>query len=171
LYRFNEKELKLEQECVLMEHVQAVDPTLIYRDGRWNLFFTQKDFPSVKLYRYVAEELKGEYYPHHANPVKVDCADARMAGAFIELEGNLIRPAQECGRYYGVAVRLNHVDTFTGEQYKETPYDTIKPFEHSKYKQGFHTLNGNDTMTVFDGKRWRFTLSGLFHQVRIKMHV
>lgn len=170
LYRFNEKELKLEQECVLMEHVRAVDPTLIHRDGRWNLFFTQKDFPSVKLYRYVAEDLKGEYHPHHANPVKVDCADARMAGAFFELDGDLVRPAQDCVRYYGKAVHLNRVDSFTNEEYRETQFDTIKPFVHSKYKQGFHTLNGNDTITVFDGKRWRFTLFGMFHQVRIRIH-
>ena len=170
LYRFNEKELKLEQECVLMEHIRAVDPTLIYRDGLWNLFFTQKDFPSVKLYRYVAEDLKGTYYPHHANPIKVDCADARMAGAFFELNGDLIRPAQECVRYYGTAVNLNRVQVFTRSEYRETQYDTIKPFVHSKYKQGFHTLNGNDIVTVFDGKRWRFTLFGMFHQVRNKMH-
>ena len=170
LYRFNEKELKLEQECVLMEHIRAVDPTLIYRDGRWNLFLTQKDFPSVKLYRYVAEDLKGPYYPHHANPIKVDCADARMAGAFIEMDGDLIRPAQECVRYYGTAICLNRVDAFTNEEYRETQYDKIKPFAHSRYKQGFHTLNGNDVITVFDGKRWRFTLFGMFHQVRNKMH-
>lgn len=170
LYRFNEKELKLEQECVLIEHIRAIDPTLIYHDGRWNLFFTQKDFPSVKLYRYVAENLKGDYRPHHANPIKVDCADARMAGAFFELDGELIRPAQQCGRYYGMAVNLNHVDRFTDKEYVEAQYDTIKPFAHSKYKQGFHTLNGNDTITVFDGKRWRFTLLGMFHQIRIKLH-
>ncbi len=170
LYHFNEKELKLEQECVLIEHIRAIDPTLIYRDGCWNLFFTQKDFPSVKLYRYVAEDLKGDYRPHHANPIKVDCADARMAGAFFEMDGELIRPAQQCGRYYGMAVNLNHVDQFTNKEYVEAQYDTIKPFAHSKYKQGFHTLNGNDTITVFDGKRWRFTLFGMFHQVRIKLH-
>ncbi|MBO7084196.1 MAG: hypothetical protein J6W30_10165 [Bacteroidales bacterium] len=170
LYRFNEKELKLEQECVLMEHVRAIDPTLIYRDGKWNLFFTQKDFPSVKLYRFVAEDLKGTYYPHHGNPVKVDCADARMAGAFFELDGDLIRPAQECVRYYGTAVNLNRVDALTDKEYIETQYDKIKPFVHSKYKQGFHTLNGNEVVTVFDAKRWRFTLFGMFHQVRNKMH-
>lgn len=168
LYRFNEKELKLEQECVLMERIRAVDPTLIYHDGRWNLFFTQKDYPSVKLYRYVAEDLKGDYLPHHANPIKVDCADARMAGAFFELDGELIRPAQECVRYYGTAVCLNRVDVFSDTDYKETQFDKIKPFTYSHLKQGFHTLNGNDTVTVFDGKRWKFTLFGMFRQVRNK---
>lgn len=168
LYRFNEKELKLEQECVLMEHVEAVDPTLLYRDGRWNLFFTQKDQPSVKLYRYVAEDLKGPYQPFYANPVKVDCADARMAGAFFEWNGNLMRPAQECVRYYGTAVCLNRVDVLNEHQYEETQVSKIEPFANSKFKKGLHTLNGNEEVTVFDGKRWLFTFIGMWRQVRTK---
>lgn len=168
LYRFNEKKMVLEQEGVLMEHVRAIDPTLCYRDGRWNLFFTQKDYPSVKLYRYVSNELKGDYMPYFGNPVKVDCADARMAGAFFTLDGKLLRPAQECCRYYGTAVCLNQIDSMNDLEYSEKQIDKIQPFRGGKFKQGFHTLNGNDTMTVFDGKRWIFTFSGLSHQMKLK---
>ena len=168
LYRFNEKDLVLEQECVLMEHIQAVDPTLVFREGKWNLFFTQKDQPSVKLYRFVADDLKGPYLPHHSNPIKVDCADARMAGAFFEWKGDLVRPAQECVRYYGTAVVLNRVDIFDDNEYDETEIDKIKPFDHSKFNKGLHTLNGNDTVTVIDGKRWLFTFIGMWRQIRTK---
>jgi hypothetical protein len=168
LYRFNEKAMKLEQECVLMEHVRAVDPTLLYRDGRWNLFFTQKDFPSVKLYRYLADDLRGPYAPFFGNPVKVDCADARPAGSFFELHGVLVRPAQDCVRYYGNAVHLNRVDRLDETAFEESIMDTVAPFASSSFKQGLHTLNGNSTLTVFDGKRWRFTLSGFFRQWRVK---
>ena len=170
LYRFDEKTLTLEQECVLIEPIQAVDPTLCYKDGLWNLFFTQKDQPSVKLYRYVAKDLKGPYLPFFDNPVKVDCADARMAGAFFELDGKLVRPAQECLRYYGTAVCLNEVTRLDEQGFEETQIDKIKPFIHSHFKQGLHTLNGNATLTVFDGKRWRFTLPGMKHQVENKLH-
>jgi hypothetical protein len=168
LYRFNEKAMKLEQECVLMEHVRAVDPTLLFRDGRWNLFFTQKDFPSVKLYRYLADDLHGPYVPFFGNPVKVDCADARPAGSFFELHGVLVRPAQDCVRYYGNAVHLNRVDRLDEDTFEESIMDTVAPFASSSFKQGLHTLNGNGTLTVFDGKRWRFTLSGFFRQWRVK---
>ena len=168
LYRFNEKDLKLEQECVLVEHVRAVDPTLVEREGKWNLFFTRKDQPSVKLYRYVADDLKGPYLPHHANPIKVDCADARMAGSFFEWNGQLVRPAQECVRYYGTAVCLNRVDTFDNLHYEETQIDKIQPVKNSKFKKGLHTLNGNDQVTVIDGKRWLFTFIGMWRQVRTK---
>ena len=168
LYKFNEKKLVLEQDGVLMEHVRAIDPTLYYLDGRWNLFFTQKEFPSVKLYRYVSDELKGEYEPFFGNPVKVDCADARMAGSFFMHNDKLIRPAQECCRYYGTSVCLNQVEAMNDKEYVEKQIDKIQPFRGSKFKQGFHTLNGNETMTVFDGKRWIFTFSGFFHQLRNK---
>lgn len=168
LYRFNEKDLKLEQECALMEHIQAVDPTLVFHEGRWNLFFTQKDQPSVKLYRYVADDLKGPYEPHPLNPVKVDCADARMAGAFFEWNDQLVRPAQECVRYYGTAVCLNRVDVFDNLHYEETQIDKIQPVKTSKFKKGLHTINGNDQVTVIDGKRWLFTFIGMWHQVRTK---
>ena len=104
LYRFDEETLKLEPVCALLEDIQAVDPTLVFHDGCWNLFLTLKDFPSVKLYRYTASDMKGPYTPFYNNPVKVDCADARMAGSFFEVDGDLIRPAQECTRYYGTAV-------------------------------------------------------------------
>lgn len=168
LYRFNEKAMKLEQDCVLLERMRVVDPTLLQRDGKWNLFFTQKDFPSVKLYRYVADDLRGPYEPFFANPVKVDCADARMAGAFFEMNGVLIRPAQHCVRYYGTAVCLNRVDRLDDIAFQETLIDTIEPLPGSRFQQGLHTLNGNDTITVLDGKRWQFTLSGFFEQWRLK---
>ncbi len=168
LYKFNEKELKLEQECVLMEHIQAVDPTLIFHEGKWNLFFTQKDQPSVKLYRYVAEDLRGPYEPSPLNPIKVDCTDARMAGAFFERDGQLMRPAQECIRYYGTAVRLNRIDRFDELHYEETQIDQIQPIKESKFNKGLHTLNGNEQVTVIDGKRWLFTFIGMWHQVRQK---
>lgn len=151
-----------------MEHIQAVDPTLVFHDGRWNLFFTQKDQPSVKLYRYVADDLRGPYEAHPLNPVKVDCAGARMAGAFFEWNDQLIRPAQECIRYYGTAVCLNRVEVFDNLHYEETQIDKIQPITTSKFKKGLHTINGNEQVTVIDGKRWLFTFIGMWHQVRQK---
>ena len=110
LYRFNEDTLKLEFDSVLLDGIRAVDPTLLFDNGTWNLFLTQKDFPSVKLYRYLSDDLRGPYTPFAGNPVKVDCANARMAGNFFEYNGQLTRPAQECIRYYGTAVNLNTVN-------------------------------------------------------------
>lgn len=169
LYRFDEEALKMVPECVLLEQIQVIDPTLVYHEGCWNLFFTQKDYPSVKLYRFTADNLRGPYKPFYGNPVKVDCANARMAGSFIEQDGDLIRPAQECMKYYGTAVCLNRVQQLSESRYREIEIAKIHPFMDSRFKQGLHTLNGNEAITVFDGKRWIFTFSGMFHQLGNKM--
>lgn len=168
LYRFDEDKLALAEDCVLLDGIKAVDSTLCFRDGKWNLFLTQKDFASVKLYRFIANDLRGPYQAYYNNPVKIDCGDARMAGAFIDLGDRLLRPAQRCVRYYGTAVCLNEVSEMSDDRYSEVVITHIVPFSKSHFGRGLHTLNGNDSMTVFDGKRFSFTIAGMFHQIGLK---
>ena len=168
LYRFNEDELKLEKDSVLMENIQAVDPTLYFKDGKWNLFLGLQKYSNIKLFRYLSDELRGPYEPYYNNPIKTDCQNARMAGAFFTDGESLIRPGQESVRYYGTAVRLNEIQVLSDDYYTESQISRIEPFNKCQFKQGLHTLNGNETMTVIDGKRFFFTFSGLFHQLKLK---
>ena len=168
LYRFNENELKLEKDSVLMENIQAVDPTLNFKDGKWNLFFGLQKYSNIKLFRYLSDDLRGPYEPYYNNPIKTDCQNARMAGAFFTDGESLIRPGQESVRYYGTAVRLNEVQVLSEDYFTESQIIRIEPFSNCQFKQGLHTLNGNETMTVIDGKRFFFTFSGLFHQLKLK---
>ena len=168
LYRFNEERLALEQDAVLLENISAVDSTLYFKDGKWNLFFGLQKYSNIKLFRYLADDLRGPYEPYYNNPIKTDCQDARMAGAFINNGETLIRPGQESIRYYGTAVRLNEVQVMSEDYYSEAQIGRIEPFSKSQFNQGLHTLNGNETMTVIDGKRFFFTFSGLFHQLKLK---
>lgn len=168
LYRFNEDELKLEKDSVLMENIQAVDPTLYFKNGKWNLFLGLQKYSNIKLFRYLSDELRGPYEPYYNNPIKTDCQNARMAGAFFTDGESLIRPGQESVRYYGTAVRLNEVQVLSDDYFTESQISRIEPFNKCQFKQGLHTLNGNETMTVIDGKRFFFTFSGLFHQLKLK---
>lgn len=70
LYRFDEDKLALTEDCVLLDGIKAVDSTLCFKDGKWNLFLTQKDFASVKLYRFISNDLRGPFQAYYNNPVK-----------------------------------------------------------------------------------------------------
>ena len=169
LYRFNEKELILEKDSVLMENIRAIDPTLYFKDGKWNLFLGLQKYSNIKLFRYLSNDLRGPYETYYNNPIKTDCQNARMAGAFFTDGETLIRPGQESIRYYGTAVRLNEVQVLSDDYYSESQIIRIEPFNECHFKHGLHTLNGNETMTVIDGKRFFFTFSGLFHQLKLKV--
>ena len=151
-----------------MENIHAVDPTLYFKDGKWNLFLGLQQYSNIKLFRYLSNNLRGPYESYYNNPIKTDCQDARMAGAFFMDGESLIRPGQESIRYYGTAVRLNEVQVFSDDYYTESQISRIEPFSKCQFRQGLHTLNGNETMTVIDGKRFFFTFSGLFHQLKLK---
>lgn len=169
LYHFNEKELILEKDSVLMENIRAIDPTLYFKDGKWNLFLGLQKYSNIKLFRYLSNDLRGPYETYYNNPIKTDCQNARMAGAFFTDGETLIRPGQESIRYYGTAVRLNEVQVLSDDYYSESQIIRIEPFNECHFKHGLHTLNGNETMTVIDGKRFFFTFSGLFHQLKLKV--
>ena len=169
LYRFDEKQLQLKKDCTLLEGIRAVDSTLIYIDGKWNLFLGLQEYSNIKLYRYLSDDLRGPYEPYYNNPVKTDCKDARMAGAFIVDGEPLLRQGQETIRYYGTAVCLNQVQVLSDENYIESQTDRIAPFESSRFNKGLHTLNGNEHITVIDGKRFYFTFAGMVHQLKLKL--
>lgn len=169
LYRFDTDRLQLVKDCVLLDGIRAVDPSLYFKDGKWNMFLGLQDFSNTKLFRYISDDLRGPYTPYYNNPVKVDCKDARMAGAFIEDGEALLRPGQESIRYYGIAVNINEVLVLSDELYIEQQTSRIAPFTSTRFNKGLHTLNGNDHITVIDGKRFHFSVSGMFHQLKLKL--
>jgi hypothetical protein len=170
LYRFDENSLRLAKESVLLENVKAIDPTLLQKHGKWYLYIMQKDFPSVKLYLYISDSFKGPFEAYYNNPIKIDCGNARPAGALFEHKGLLFRPAQECKREYGTAVCLNAVDVISDKQYVESIGTKVHPVKDSAFDKGLHTINGDKTMVVFDGKKYSFTFSGMLHQIKQKIH-
>lgn len=169
LYRFDEDKLVLKKDSVLLDNIKAVDPTILYKDGKWNLFLGLQEYSNIKLFRYIANDLRGPYEPYYNNPIKTDCRNARMAGAFIRDGETLFRPGQESIRYYGTAVCINEIQVLSDNLYEETQITRIKPVKNSQFNKGLHTINGNEKLTVIDGKRFFFTVSGMLHQLKIKI--
>jgi hypothetical protein len=166
LYRFENE--KMIYDCDLLDGCY-VDSTLHHHsDGKWYLFTTHQKQSHTHLLIYVADDLRGPYRPHYNNPVKVDCSDSRMAGKIMEIDGNLVRPAQNSSRHYGESITLNKIIQLNEYQYIEETISEIKPDKQWTYNKGTHTINSDEVMTVFDAKRFTFTWKGFLQQIRQK---
>ena len=168
LYRFVESwhGASLQWDCDLL-HGYFVDSTLYHHnDGRWYLFTTPQNQAHTHLLLFVADDLRGPYRPHYNNPVKVDCHCARPAGKITKTDGELVRPAQSSTRHYGESITLNRIIQLNEYQYIEKEVKEIKPDNNWSYNKGVHTLNSDGDITVFDAKRFTFTLTGFCQQIR-----
>lgn len=169
LYRFDEENLKLELDCDLLENVSFTDPTLHQKNGKWFLFVTPQKNSHTHLLIYIADSLRGPYKAHPSNPVKVDCSNSRPAGKILNINGVEIRPAQNSTEHYGQSITLNKVTELSENQFDEEIISEIRPLGNTRYNKGIHTINGNETITVIDAKRFVFTLRGFFHQLKMKL--
>jgi hypothetical protein len=134
----------------------SIDATL-YRDSRtWWLFCTfADDNADERLHLFHSDSLLGDWTPHPMNPVKQDKSSARPAGALFMVDGQLIRPAQDCSETYGGKITLNRVVTLTTEAFVEETYRVLGP-NSDYYVDGIHTIADAGDFTLIDGKRWLY---------------
>ena len=170
LYSFDEETLALKEECVLLEGFPIVDATLYRHEDKWFMFLVNQKKSHTHLEIYYSDNLKGPYLPHDNNPVTIDCSKARPAGKIFCHQGKIIRPAQNCTEHYGQSITLEEIDLLTETEYSARDVGHIYPVKDSDYNKGIHTINSTDGMTVFDGKRFVFTLSGFKQQLKQKIH-
>ena len=150
---------------VIIDGFAAVDPTLVFHEGGWYLFCTERRFSNSHLYIFRSDDLFGTYSPHPGNPVKIDIRSARPAGSFFLHEGALYRPAQDCSRTYGGSVVIHKVSTLSPDAYAEIPVSTLLPVAGSRYTRGIHTLSSAGDFTLIDGKYHRIIPSYFFRQI------
>lgn len=165
LYRFDKEKETFIFDRVLLDGIDAVDPTLLEQDGRFYLFFTKRRLPSVHLYIYHAENFEGPYLPHASNPVKTDIRSARPGGGFFRMNGQLYRPAQDCAETYGKRILINQVQKLSPLEYEEITVSGIKALQGTKFDGGLHTFNFTGDLAVIDGKRFAFLVQNLWYQL------
>lgn len=133
-----------------------IDPTIVRHDDRYWLFASDADNPNVLLNIFHAERVEGPWTAHTLNPVKTDIRGARPAGRPFLVDGALIRPAQDCSRYYGGAIRLNRIVALTPTDFREETWQVLAP-QPGRYAQGLHTISWTGRWTVIDGARTIFS--------------
>lgn len=155
---------------VLLENVQAVDPTICRYGGRWWLFFSPKEPANTELFIYYSNSLFGDYKPHLLNPVKTDIRSTRPAGNLYVHENRLFRPGQNCSETYGGSIVLNEVAKLTPTEFEERKVAELLPFNDTKYNRGIHTVSKFGNTSLIDSKRNRFLWSHFKNQCIEKMN-
>ncbi len=120
-----------------------LDPTLVHKDGRWWLFVNASVQAGMgdheRLHLFSASRIDSEHWqPHPANPIVADARCARSAGRPFLAHGQWHRPAQDCSRSYGSAVRIRRMH-WDSQHYSETAVRTLKPRHFHPDADGLHT--------------------------------
>ncbi|MFC2150538.1 hypothetical protein ACFLQV_03440 [Calditrichota bacterium] len=152
LYKCIEFPLQWEPAGVLMEGIDAVDPTLFEHNGKWWMFTNVDDGDqsyNEDLFLFFADEPFGKWRSHPMNPVKKNLRGSRPAGRIIESAGRLIRPAQDSTDGYGTGMVFYEILELTETAYRERELSFVKPDWRSGLK-GVHTYNRWEGLTVID---------------------
>ena len=156
--------------CAALQGVAAVDTSYIKHGEHHWLFLTRRGSNIyTHLEAYYADDITGEWKPHAQNPLICDVRSARMAGNFLQHEGKLYRPGQDCSRTYGGAVTISRIDKLTPTEYAETQIGQVTPDPSSRHNDGLHTLSRVGNHWVLDGKYQQFTPLAWWHYVQMKL--
>lgn len=134
-----------------------LDSTILKYGNKYWLFATMLgDTFNSDLHIFYADSLLGPYTVHAGNPVKSALNGTRPAGNFIEVDGNIYRPAQNCKNYYGESITINKITVLTPTKFKEEEYMTIEPNKDDEFNYGIHTINAVDDIIIVDGQKGYF---------------
>lgn len=155
-WRWNEPSRTWQDPREILPGVACIDPTLVFFENRWWLFFTDKaDGVDSKLRVCFADSPFGPWQAHARDPVKSDVRSSRPGGAPFVHRGKLYRPAQDSSKHYGWRLAINQVTRLSPEEFEE---ETVFVMDsHRLGASGIHTLSGASGKTLLDARRWRFT--------------
>ncbi len=161
LYRAAAFPERWEKVASLVQGVVASDATLLEQKGRWWMFATVRDAPvgaplgmgsySDALHLWSAPDFRGPWTPHARNPVLIDIASARPAGAIVRRADHaLVRPVQDCTEGYGRALGLARIDRLDDEGFSQT-VETVLRAGPEWAGSRLHTLNSGGGFEFIDG--------------------
>jgi hypothetical protein len=138
-------------------NLPLLDATILKHAGKYWLFATRIGKEAYSdLHIFYADNLLGPYTPHAGNPVKKNLHGSRPAGNFIEVDGTIYRPAQNCSNYYGESIAINKLKTLTTTEFEEEEYMIIEPNKNDEFNYGIHTINAVDDIIIVDGQKSYF---------------
>lgn len=143
IYIYDSEERVLKDPYMMIDE-PLTDAIISENSGKYEMYSTSIPNPNGNiLYKYQSESFLGPY--SRDGYIQFDSNIARMAGEFIKIGNDYIRPAQDCNESYGKAVLL-----LKGKDIIQT----IVP--NKKKYAGIHTFNVNDKTFVIDLKKYDY---------------
>jgi hypothetical protein len=134
-----------------------LDSTILKYENRYWLFATfLGDTLNSDLHIFYADHLMGPYTAHSGNPVKRQLNGSRPAGNFIQVDGEIYRPTQNCSNYYGESITINRIKVLTTTRFEEEEHMLIEPNKNDEFNYGIHTINAVDDIIIVDGQKGHF---------------
>lgn len=152
LYRATDFPLKWEKAARLIEG-RLHDATPFRHGGRWWIAAGSETLQSSSwdaLSLFSADTLLGPWQAHPRNPVLIDAAAARPAGAvWTTGDGALMRLAQDCSKSYGGAIALRRIVKLDTGDFADEPAGSIA-FTPVSGVLGPHTVSRGGGFEVID---------------------
>ncbi len=159
LYEVEAFPTKWKKVRTMLSGIKAVDATLLQKGGKWWMFVSIADKEGFslndELHLFYCDDFRtDEWTPHPANPVVTDVTCARPAGSLLEVDGRLIRPAQNCSGVYGRGLVMNEVTKLTEKEYEERVLQQIRA-DFADDLVAVHTFNRSKRFSVIDAIKSR----------------
>lgn len=141
-----------EHHACLLRGLNATDATLYHDGARWWMFAAVGENGAAawdELFLFTSLKLQGPWSAHPRNPVKQDARSSRPAGRLFWRGEQLIRPAQDCSRVYGGAIKLCAVERLALDAFSERPLETIPP-DWIAGAEALHTLSSTAELEAID---------------------
>ena len=153
-----------------------LDSTILKHNNIYWIFATTNEKPAgYRMHIFYSDKLFGPYTPHHGNPVRYGYDGTRSAGNFINVDGIIYRPAQNCEKLYGESITINRIRHLDKYNFEEEPYMTISIDDRNREIHGIHTIhtiNAIDGLIAVDGMKWTFSPKNQFRNfLRNKKHL
>jgi hypothetical protein len=148
----------------------AIDATVTFYQDRWWMFYAVAGPDGLamrQLHIAYADQLRGPWHKHAANPVHEGYETSRPGGNPILKDGVLYLPVQDCVASYGAAINILRIDTLTPEAFKATPVSRLEPEGLLEgFEDGLHTLSGDADITLIDVKQIKNSAMG--HLIKLQ---
>lgn len=171
LYKYEAESGKLIFYRTLIENIQAVDASIFYHEGKWWLFFTDRQSTNERLHIWYSNSLDAEFKSHKINPVKTDIRSSRPAGVPFYFDGKLLRPTQDCSLRSGSRIIVNEILELSETAFRENEFVTfVPPLQKSKSFKGMHTFNVTEGLIIIDSKIEVFVWQAFMNKLNKKIN-